>query len=218
MPASGYPTEFAERCFKQIRGFGEYGFPESHAASLRPAGLRLGLAQVLLPGGVLPRPCSTASRWASTPRPSSSRDAQRARRRGPAGGREPQRLGLHAGSRRRKRRHAGCSLRLGFRLIRGLAAAARRRRSSAARRDGPFRSFAEFVRRTGLRAGALKRLAEADAFGSLGLDRHRPCGSRCRSAAPLTVFDRRRPPRGRRPTCRRWRRWKRCWPTTGPPG
>ena len=29
----GYPREFAERCFKQIQGFSEYGFPESHAAS-----------------------------------------------------------------------------------------------------------------------------------------------------------------------------------------
>ncbi|WP_395395006.1 error-prone DNA polymerase [Novosphingobium sp. BL-8A] len=27
----GYPREFAERCFEQIKGFGEYGFPESHA-------------------------------------------------------------------------------------------------------------------------------------------------------------------------------------------
>jgi hypothetical protein len=31
--ANGYSAEFAERLFKQIRGFGEYGFPESHAAS-----------------------------------------------------------------------------------------------------------------------------------------------------------------------------------------
>ena len=29
----GYPTDFAERCYKQIEGFGSYGFPESHAAS-----------------------------------------------------------------------------------------------------------------------------------------------------------------------------------------
>lgn len=29
----GYPLEFAERIYKQIQGFGEYGFPESHAAS-----------------------------------------------------------------------------------------------------------------------------------------------------------------------------------------
>ena len=33
MIAQGIPEEFAERVFSQIRGFGEYGFPESHAAS-----------------------------------------------------------------------------------------------------------------------------------------------------------------------------------------
>ncbi len=33
MTERGYPSEFAERCFNQIKGFGEYGFPESHAAS-----------------------------------------------------------------------------------------------------------------------------------------------------------------------------------------
>ncbi len=33
MIANGYAPEFAERCFAQIEGFGEYGFPESHAAS-----------------------------------------------------------------------------------------------------------------------------------------------------------------------------------------
>lgn len=33
MTRRGYTQEFAERCFKQIEGFGEYGFPESHAAS-----------------------------------------------------------------------------------------------------------------------------------------------------------------------------------------
>src|SRR6478609_4387346 len=33
MKKNGYSKEFAERCFQQIEGFGEYGFPESHAAS-----------------------------------------------------------------------------------------------------------------------------------------------------------------------------------------
>ncbi|MBT4939479.1 MAG: error-prone DNA polymerase, partial [Rhodospirillaceae bacterium] len=33
MVERGYEVDFAERCFKQIEGFGEYGFPESHAAS-----------------------------------------------------------------------------------------------------------------------------------------------------------------------------------------
>ncbi|MDT8266315.1 error-prone DNA polymerase, partial [Roseomonas sp. DSM 102946] len=33
MVARGYERDFAERCFRQIEGFGSYGFPESHAAS-----------------------------------------------------------------------------------------------------------------------------------------------------------------------------------------
>jgi error-prone DNA polymerase len=33
MVARGYARDFAERCFRQIEGFGTYGFPESHAAS-----------------------------------------------------------------------------------------------------------------------------------------------------------------------------------------
>ncbi|MEO8558160.1 MAG: error-prone DNA polymerase [Rhodospirillales bacterium] len=33
MIKNGYTRDFAERCFNQIKGFGEYGFPESHAAS-----------------------------------------------------------------------------------------------------------------------------------------------------------------------------------------
>jgi error-prone DNA polymerase len=33
MTARGYDEDFARRCFNQIKGFGEYGFPESHAAS-----------------------------------------------------------------------------------------------------------------------------------------------------------------------------------------
>jgi error-prone DNA polymerase len=32
MVKRGYARDFAERCFNQIKGFGEYGFPESHAA------------------------------------------------------------------------------------------------------------------------------------------------------------------------------------------
>ena len=33
MVARGYEPALAERCFRQIEGFGDYGFPESHAAS-----------------------------------------------------------------------------------------------------------------------------------------------------------------------------------------
>jgi error-prone DNA polymerase len=80
------------------------------------------------------------------------------------------------------------SLRLGCRLIRGLA---QPHIDSLVRprRNDPFRSFAEFVRRTGLRAPALKRLAEADAFGSLGLDRQSTLWKSLPEHGPLTVYD-----------------------------
>jgi DNA polymerase III alpha subunit len=38
MIANGYPPDFAERTFKQLEGFGSYGFPESHAAAAQPQG------------------------------------------------------------------------------------------------------------------------------------------------------------------------------------
>ena len=41
MVANGYEPAFAERTFTQLEGFGSYGFPESHAASLRADRLRL---------------------------------------------------------------------------------------------------------------------------------------------------------------------------------
>src|SRR3546814_8645978 len=41
MVRRGYERDFAERCFKQIGGFGSYGFPESHALSLDRKSTRL---------------------------------------------------------------------------------------------------------------------------------------------------------------------------------
>ena len=55
MVARGYERDFAERCFKQIEGFGEYGFPESHACQLCAFGLCVGLVEASLSGGVLCR-------------------------------------------------------------------------------------------------------------------------------------------------------------------
>ena len=64
--------EFAERVFQPDRGLRRVRLPREPRRQLRAAGLCLGLAQVPLPGRVLRRASSTASRWASTPRPSSS--------------------------------------------------------------------------------------------------------------------------------------------------
>ncbi len=59
--------EFAERIFKQIQGFGEYGFPESHAASFALLVYVSAGSSATNPTPSWPR-CSTASRWASTRR------------------------------------------------------------------------------------------------------------------------------------------------------
>ncbi len=45
MLARGHDRDFAERVFEQIKGFGDYGFPESHAASFALARIRLGMAE-----------------------------------------------------------------------------------------------------------------------------------------------------------------------------
>ena len=50
MVAKGYERDFAERCFRQIEGFGDYGFPGKPRGQLRPAGLRLRLAEMPLSG------------------------------------------------------------------------------------------------------------------------------------------------------------------------
>ena len=102
MLGNDYEREFAERCFKQIEGFGEYGFPESHAASFAilvyvsswvkwyyPEVFAAALLNCPADGLL----CAGAAR---------ARCA-RARRRGAAARRQCQRLGLHAGEDRRLR-------------------------------------------------------------------------------------------------------------------
>jgi hypothetical protein len=68
MVERGYEVDFAERCFKQIEGFGKYGFPESHAASfalLFPPGSNA----TTPPPSLLPS--STANLWDSINPPKS---------------------------------------------------------------------------------------------------------------------------------------------------
>jgi len=181
MAARGYPRDFAERCFRQIEGFGEYGFPESHAASFallvyasawmkcrypdvfaaallnsQPMGF-YAPAQIVRDAqehGVEARPVDVNhSDWDCTLEPAT-----------------PARVRLHA-------RHAEMAgdvradhaLRLGFRQISkfseddGLAV--------ARCRGAGFDSIRDLWLRSRLTPAALERLAAADAFRSLGLDR-----------------------------------------------
>ncbi len=68
------------------------------------------------------------------------------------------------------RRGEGRRLRLGFRLIKGFSAT-HAESIMKARRDAPFRSIADLARRGHVSKALLARLAAADAFRSLGLDR-----------------------------------------------
>ena len=164
--ARGCTPEFAEQCWRQIEGFGEYGFPESHAASFAilvyasawlkchyPAVFACALlnsqpmgfyapAQIVRDArahGVEVRPVDVnASEWDSTLEPAAG-----------GGGR--------------------LALRLGFRLAKGLGEEVARR-VVAARGNG-YREVADVLRRAGLGERAMAALAAADAFGSLDLGR-----------------------------------------------
>src|SRR5207249_11703996 len=65
----------------------------------------------------------------------------------------------------------GPGVRLGFRIVKGLREDYGRRVMGVRRRAGVFRRVAQFHRACGLPVHAVRRLAEADAFGSLGLSR-----------------------------------------------
>lgn len=158
MVENGYDREFALNTFRQLEGFGSYGFPESHAASFaliayasswlkcwhpdvfcaailnsQPMGF-YAPAQLVRDArrhGVEVRPvCINASRWDCT----------------------------------LEERHDGSfAVRLGMRLVKGLSnsdGAA----IVAAREDRPFQSVDDMWRRAGVPAASLTMLAEADAF------------------------------------------------------
>ena len=169
MVERGYEREFATRCFSQIEGFGEYGFPESHAASFaklvyvsswlkchHPAAFACALlnsqpmgfyapAQIVRGAadhGVEVRPVDVAfSDWDCTLEPT----------------------GLDAGG------QPAFALRLGLRMIGGMRRDAAERIVAA--RDGPFPDMAALKARARLDAGTIRRLAAADAVRSMGVDR-----------------------------------------------
>lgn len=181
MVANGYPPEFAERCFEQIRGFSEYGFPESHAASFailvwvscwlkryRPAAFCAALinsqpmgfyqpAQLVRDAkehGVDVRPVDVnASAWDCT------LEAERAQG---TPSHQPHTWGF-----------GGPSVRLGMRLAKGMVERDAERIAQAVAEAGPFSTIEKLWRASGASVRSLRALAKADAFGSMGLDRQR---------------------------------------------
>jgi error-prone DNA polymerase len=181
MLAKGYPRDFAERCFSQIEGFGEYGFPESHAASFAllvyaSAWLKCCYPDVFAAALLNSQPMGfyapaqivrdvrehgvevraidiNFSDWDTTLEP------------GPrAAGRLHELHREMAGDIRST--HA---MRLGFRQIKGLSE--EDARQIVERRAAGYSSVRDVWLRTELSPRVIERLADADAFGSLGLTR-----------------------------------------------
>jgi len=186
MVARGYDREFAERCFNQIKGFGDYGFPESHAAAFahlayvsawlkchhpdafaaallnsQPMGF-YGPAQIVRDArehGVTVLPVDVnISEWDNTLEPCDSAFA----------------------------------LRLGLRQIDGLARAPAERIVQA-RRGGPYTDLADLKRRADLDTRTIRQVATADALRSLNLDRRAGLwqARALRDAPELPLFGRR---------------------------
>jgi error-prone DNA polymerase len=161
----GIAVEMAERVYRQIQGFGEYGFPESHAASFAilvyasswlkchyPAAFTASILNSLPMGfyapaqlvrdarehGVEVRPVDiNASDWESTLEPNGE---------------------------------SSCALRLGFRLVHGVGEE-EATKIMQGRKDGPYRSMDDVARRAQIKKGTLSKLSAADAFQSLELNR-----------------------------------------------
>ena len=184
MVARGYERDFAERCFRQIEGFGEYGFPESHAASFallvyvsawlkhhhpdifacallnaQPMGF-YAPAQIVRDArnhGVWVRPVDiNASDWDCTIEEAvEGKDL--------------------------------CVVRLGFRQIKGFSLHDAER--LMVYRQSGYRSLRDIWLKTGFSRAVLERLAEADVFASLGLSRRAALWEiEALGPAPLPLF------------------------------
>jgi error-prone DNA polymerase len=188
MTAKGIAPEFAERVFEQIRGFGEYGFPESHAASFAliayaTAWLKRHYPDVFACALLNAQPMGFYS---------PSTIVEDAKRHGVAvepvdvlKSRRDCTLEPATGGRHR------FAIRMGLRYVKGLGKA-QAERIEQARAERPFSSIEELVRRTGLDTGIVGRLAESGALS--GLDRHRRSAlwrahGAGRQAAPALVPD-----------------------------
>ncbi|MBX7512934.1 error-prone DNA polymerase [Qipengyuania sp. GH38] len=178
MVTRGYDRDFAQRCFNQIRGFGEYGFPESHAASFAhlvyvsswlkchfPAAFACALlnsqpmgfyapAQIVRDAAehgvrVLPADVNL-SQWDCT----LERTGE-----GGAGAGDSGRLDKHI------------ALRLGLRQIDGLPEAVAAQLIAEREANGAYADVRALRDRARTGPAHVERLASADAFGSMGLTR-----------------------------------------------
>ncbi len=205
MKRHGLEGEFAEQVFQQIRGFGEYGFPESHAASF-----------ALL---------VYVSAWLKHYYPAEFTAAILNSQ--PMGFYAPAQLIQNARQHEVEVRPVDVNysewdctiedgaLRLGFRMIvgqHGSSAAA----VVAARASGRFASMDDFLRRTRLPQAQVTTLADADAFGSLSHTRRAALWNALTVESrprQQSLFDALEPEDDSLPICRSWTPKRKCSPT-----
>ena len=187
MIARGYPEDFANNCFKQIKGFGEYGFPESHAASFARLVYVSSWLKCVFPEVFAAALLNSQPMGFYAP----AQIVRDAREHGidvrpPDVNFSGWDCALERRSKGRRR-----ALRLGLRSITGFREAWAEAISSA-RGDGPFISVEDLRARAGLNREAIDSLADADAFGSLAYSRREALWqSRAlpRAAKPAPLFD-----------------------------
>ena len=165
MGKKGIALEFAERVFEQIRGFGEYGFPESHAASFAliayaTSWLRCHYLPEFIAALLNAQPMGFYS--PSTIIGDAQRHALEVR------GIDVQHSAWDATLEPVAGKAAWpFAVRMGLRWIKGLSGVDGMT-IVRARADGPFASIADFSRRTRLGAGPYAALAQSGALGNLG--------------------------------------------------
>ncbi len=180
MVERGYDADFAQRCFNQIKGFGEYGFPESHAASFAhlvyvsswlkchfPAAFACGLLNSQPMGFYAPAQIVRDAREHGVAvLPADVNDSQwdctLEDRAGPLALTQENETG-------RLDKHI--ALRLGLRQVDGFPEHIAAQLIVAREEGGAFKDVAELQERARLSPAHVERLASADCFTSLGLSR-----------------------------------------------
>ncbi|OPY05604.1 MAG: Error-prone DNA polymerase [Syntrophorhabdus sp. PtaB.Bin184] len=191
MKAKGIAEEFAERVFQQIQGFGEYGFPESHAASFAlisyatawlkrhyPVEFTCALLNAQPMGFYSPAVIiDDAKRHRVEVRPASVMESEWD-------------CTLEEGD------GGDFAVRVGLRYIKGLGSADFDR-IEAARKESSFSSVEDVADRTGLDQGALSTLAEAGAMEALTSPRRgalwQALGTARARSGPLNMSERESP-------------------------
>jgi error-prone DNA polymerase len=158
---NGVDEKTARRVFDKLLGFAEFGFPKSHAAAFALLAYQSAWLKRYYPAEFY---CAlfNAQPMGFYPPHVLTKDAQR--------------HGIEVLSPDVNRSGAGCTVeegavRIGFAYVQGIGEDAARALGEERRRNGPFRSLSDFVRRVRLKREPIENLIQVGAFDQFGLNR-----------------------------------------------